>query len=103
MKNKKSKRFNPLLGTATPQHHRMLCTAMMSVSLIIACNAQASDVEVYHQGAQFDKRLMLMVDQSRTMGGAGALDLLKEYPICVGKGVSNILGSGGGLGLLGDK
>ncbi|MEN8548154.1 PilC/PilY family type IV pilus protein [Acinetobacter soli] len=103
MKNKKSKRFNPLLGTATPQHHRMLCTALMSVSLIIACNAQASDVEVYHQGAQFDKRLMLMVDQSRTMGGAGALDLLKEYPICVGKGVSNILGSGGGLGLLGDK
>lgn len=55
----------------------------------------ASDVEVYQQGAQFDKRLMLMVDQSRSMGGAGALDLLKDYPICVGGGVTNILGKGG--------
>ena len=82
MKNKKSKRFNPLLGTATPQHHRMLCTAMMSVSLIIACNAQASDVEVYHQGAQFDKRLMLMVDQSRTMGSRSTRFIKRISYLC---------------------
>ncbi|CAG69989.1 MULTISPECIES: pilus assembly protein [Acinetobacter] len=77
--------------------------SVFSCMLIMTSVVQASDVEVYQQGAQFDKRLMLMVDQSRSMGGAGALDLLKEYPICVGKGVSNVLGSGGGLGILGDK
>ena len=81
----------------------IFCISVFSCMLIMTSVAQASDVEVYQQGAQFDKRLMLMVDQSRSMGGAGALDLLKEYPICVGKGVSNVLGKDGGLGVLGDK
>lgn len=81
----------------------IFCISVFSCMLIMTSVVQASDVEVYQQGAQFDKRLMLMVDQSRSMGGAGALDLLKEYPICVGKGVSNVLGKDGGLGVLGDK
>lgn len=81
----------------------IFCISVFSCMLILTSVVQASDVEVYQQGAQFDKRLMLMVDQSRSMGGAGALDLLKEYPICVGKGVSNVLGKDGGLGVLGDK
>ena len=77
--------------------------SVFSCMLIMTSVVQASDVGVYQQGAQFDKQLMLMIDQSRSMGAAGALDLLKEYPIRVGKGVSNVLGSGGGLGILGDK
>lgn len=73
-------------------------------ALIVPTTAQASDVEIYLQSGDFNKRVMLMVDQSRAMGGAGLLDLVKDYPLCVGGGVTGILGEGGlnlGINVLG--
>ena len=79
----------------------MLCSA-----ILIPHTAQASDVEIYLQNGDFNKRVMLMVDQSRSMGGAGLLDLVKDYPLCVGGGVTGILGEGGlnlGINILGSN
>jgi type IV pilus assembly protein PilY1 len=68
---------------------------LLSTAALLPQQAQASDVEVYLQGGDFNKRVMLLVDQSRSMGGAGLLDLVKDYPLCIGGGVTGLLGEGG--------
>jgi len=72
-------------------------SAVVSISVVCStlvlapASAYASDLEVYRQGGVNSERtIMLMMDVSRNMGGAGVLDLLKEYPICVGDGVSKL-------------
>lgn len=70
------------------------CTVLSSL-LILSSVASASDIEIYQPAAGNKKRLMLMVDQSRSMGGAGLLDLVKDYPLCVDQGVTDVLGKNG--------
>lgn len=53
----------------------------------------ASDVEIYRQGTDGgNTTIMLMVDTSRAMGSS-TLDLVKEYPLCIGGGILSILNS----------
>jgi len=73
----------------------LACCSVLSSSLVLTSVASASDIEVYQPADGNKKRIMLMVDQSRSMGGAGLLDLVKDYPLCVGGGVTNVLGKGG--------
>jgi type IV pilus assembly protein PilY1 len=70
------------------------CTILSSL-LILSSVTSASDIEIYQPAAGNKKRLMLMVDQSRSMGGAGLLDLVKDYPLCVDQGVTDVLGKNG--------
>lgn len=63
----------------------------LSSHLMLPTLVHASDLEIYRQGnADSERTIMLMLDTSRNMGGAALLDLLKEYPICVGGGVTGI-------------
>ncbi|USA46862.1 PilC/PilY family type IV pilus protein [Acinetobacter sp. C26M] len=70
------------------------CTIASSF-LILSSVASASDIEIYQPAVGNKKRLMLMVDQSRSMGGAGLLDLVKDYPLCIDQGVTDVLGKNG--------
>ncbi|ENV10338.1 hypothetical protein F966_01517 [Acinetobacter higginsii] len=70
------------------------CTIATSF-LIFSSVATASDIEIYQPAAGNKKRLMFMVDQSRSMGGAGLLDLVKDYPLCIDQGVTDVLGKNG--------
>jgi type IV pilus assembly protein PilY1 len=55
----------------------------LSCSLILSSVVHASDVEIYRQGTSGgDSTIMLMVDASQSMGSP-ALDLLKDYPLCI--------------------
>ncbi|ENX60343.1 MULTISPECIES: PilC/PilY family type IV pilus protein [Acinetobacter] len=82
-----------------PQEHRtkalLLSCTIASSFLIFSSVATASDIEIYQPAAGNKKRLMLMVDQSRSMGGAGLLDLVKDYPLCIDQGVTDVLGKNG--------
>lgn len=61
--------------------------------LMLPTAVHASDLEIYRQGNPDSERtIMLMLDTSRNMGGAALIDLLKEYPICVGGGVTGLTG-----------
>ncbi|WP_109441039.1 pilus assembly protein [Acinetobacter haemolyticus] len=73
--------------------------AVLSSCFVLSSVASASDIEVYQPAVGNKKRIMLMVDQSRSMGGAGLLGLVKDYPICVGSGTTDILGDLSQLGL----
>jgi len=70
------------------------CTVLSSF-FVLSSVASASDIEIYQPAAGNKKRLMLMVDQSRSMGGAGLLDLVKDYPLCIDQGVTDVLGKNG--------
>ncbi|USA52346.1 PilC/PilY family type IV pilus protein [Acinetobacter sp. C32I] len=69
--------------------------SIVSSFLVLSSVASASDIEIYQPAAGNKKRLMLMVDQSRSMGGAGLLDLVKDYPLCIDQGVTDVLGKNG--------
>ncbi|PKF36743.1 PilC/PilY family type IV pilus protein [Acinetobacter proteolyticus] len=73
----------------------LLGCSIVSSFLIFSSVASASDIEIYQPAAGNKKRLMLMVDQSRSMGGAGLLDLVKDYPLCIDQGVTDVLGKNG--------
>ena len=93
MNNNKMKKLERYEGQHKNKVKGLLlsCTVLSSL-LILSSVASASDIEIYQPAAGNKKRLMLMVDQSRSMGGAGLLGLVKDYPLCVGGGVTNILG-----------
>jgi len=93
MNNKKMKKLNRCEEQQKNKVKGLLlsCTVLSSL-LILSSVTSASDIEIYQPAAGNKKRLMLMVDQSRSMGGAGLLGLVKDYPLCVGGGVTNILG-----------
>ncbi|WP_436862278.1 pilus assembly protein [Acinetobacter haemolyticus] len=76
--------------------------AVLSSCFVLSSVASASDIEVYQPAVGNKKRIMLMVDQSRSMGGAGLLGLVKDYPVCLGGGVTNILGDLG-ISIAGNK
>lgn len=64
--------------------------SILSSLFVVSSVASASDIEVYHQSKVGQKTIMLMVDTSRTMGSS-ALDLMKEYPLCIGGGALSLL------------
>lgn len=96
MNNKKMKKLERYEGQHKNKVKGLLlsCTVLSSL-LILSSVASASDIEIYQPAAGNKKRLMLMVDQSRSMGGAGLLDLVKDYPLCVDQGVTDVLGKNG--------
>lgn len=96
MNNNKMKRLERYEGQHKNKVKGLLlsCTVLSSL-LILSSVASASDIEIYQPAAGNKKRLMLMVDQSRSMGGAGLLDLVKDYPLCVDQGVTDVLGKNG--------
>jgi type IV pilus assembly protein PilY1 len=96
MNNKKMKKLNRCEEQQKNKVKGLLlgCTVLSSL-LILSSVTSASDIEIYQPAAGNKKRLMLMVDQSRSMGGAGLLDLVKDYPLCVDQGVTDVLGKNG--------
>lgn len=96
MNNKKMKKLNKCEEQQKNKVKGLLlsCTVLSSL-LILSSVTSASDIEIYQPAAGNKKRLMLMVDQSRSMGGAGLLDLVKDYPLCVDQGVTDVLGKNG--------
>ncbi|ENX09060.1 PilC/PilY family type IV pilus protein [Acinetobacter courvalinii] len=96
MNNNKMKKLERYEGQHKNKVKGLLlsCTVLSSL-LILSSVASASDIEIYQPAAGNKKRLMLMVDQSRSMGGAGLLDLVKDYPLCVDQGVTDVLGKNG--------
>ncbi|ENU93105.1 hypothetical protein F971_01145 [Acinetobacter vivianii] len=96
MNNKKMKKLNRCEEQQKNKVKGLLlsCTVLSSL-LILSSVSSASDIEIYQPAAGNKKRLMLMVDQSRSMGGAGLLDLVKDYPLCVDQGVTDVLGKNG--------
>lgn len=68
----------------------LLSCAVLSSCFVLSSVASASDIEVYHQSSVDQKTIMLMVDTSRAMGSS-ALDLMKEYPLCIGGGILSLL------------
>ncbi|WP_343619403.1 pilus assembly protein PilY [Acinetobacter proteolyticus] len=96
MKNNKIKELN-IDGYLQKNRTKalLLGCSMVSSFLIFSSVASASDIEIYQPAAGNKKRLMLMVDQSRSMGGAGLLDLVKDYPLCIDQGVTDVLGKNG--------
>ncbi|OBY74289.1 PilC/PilY family type IV pilus protein [Acinetobacter gyllenbergii] len=93
--NKMKTRIKNQSSTELKIKSLLACCSVLSSSLVLSSVASASDIEVYQPADGNKKRIMLMVDQSRSMGGAGLLDLVKDYPLCVGGGVTNVLGKGG--------
>ncbi|WP_151837769.1 MULTISPECIES: PilC/PilY family type IV pilus protein [unclassified Acinetobacter] len=95
MNNNKIKK----LTQCNQQKNKMKClwlgSSVLSSLLVLSSVASASDIEIYQPAAGNKKRLMLMVDQSRSMGGAGLLDLVKDYPLCIDQGVTDVLGKNG--------
>lgn len=96
MNNKKMKKLNRCEEQQKNKVKGLLlsCTVLSSL-LILSSVTSASDIEIYQPAAGNKKRLILMVDQSRSMGGAGLLDLVKDYPLCVDQGVTDVLGKNG--------
>lgn len=65
----------------------------LSCSLILSSVVHASDVEIYRQGTSGgDSTIMLMVDTSQSMGSP-ALDLLKDYPLCISSKIFAVVGA----------
>ncbi len=96
MNNNKMKKLNRFAKQQNNKGKGLWFSCTVLSGIFILCSAaSASDIEIYQPASGNKKRLMLMVDQSRSMGGAGLLDLVKDYPLCVDQGVTDVLGKNG--------
>lgn len=65
----------------------------LSCCFVISPAVNASDIEIYRQGSNGgNSTVMLMVDTSQTMGSP-ALDLLKDYPLCISGKIFGVVGA----------
>ncbi|KYQ84594.1 hypothetical protein AWW72_08070 [Acinetobacter sp. NRRL B-65365] len=71
----------------------VLVSSALSCLLVVSPATHASDVEIYRQGSSGgNSTIMLMVDTSQSMGSP-ALDLLKDYPLCISSKVFAVVGA----------
>ena len=94
MKNKKNsqKEKRKLITRITPKR-AVICASILSYSLLSGVNLYASDIEIYRDASNGgNSTIMLMVDTSQTMGSP-ALDILKDYPLCISGKVFGVVGA----------
>lgn len=94
MKNNKDKKQSLKNSLKNSQTRRIVSLGFsFSYLLMISLNTNASDIEIYRQGSSgANSTIMLMVDTSQTMGSP-ALDILKDYPLCISGKVFGVLGA----------
>lgn len=93
MKNNKIKQQKQMAVRKKQEKWSVLVGSALSCLLIISPTAYASDVEIYRQGTNGgNSTIMLMVDTSQGMGSP-ALDLLKDYPLCISSKIFGVVGA----------
>jgi type IV pilus assembly protein PilY1 len=94
MKNNKDKKQSLKNSLKNSQTRKIVSLGFsFSYLLMISLNTNASDIEIYRQGSSgANSTIMLMVDTSQTMGSP-ALDILKDYPLCISGKVFGVLGA----------
>ncbi|WEI19662.1 hypothetical protein PY247_07355 [Acinetobacter proteolyticus] len=93
MKNNKMKQQKPINVTINNTKWIVLISSALSCFFVVSPTVHASDVEIYRQGSSGgNSTIMLMVDTSQSMGSP-ALDLLKDYPLCISSKVFAVVGA----------
>ncbi|WHR56702.1 pilus assembly protein [Acinetobacter haemolyticus] len=93
MKNNKMKQQKQMAARKKQEKWSVFVGSALACLLIISPTAYASDVEIYRQGTDGgNSTIMLMVDTSQGMGSP-ALDLLKDYPLCISGQIFAVVGA----------
>ncbi|MCU4378598.1 pilus assembly protein [Acinetobacter haemolyticus] len=71
----------------------LMSCSVLAGFFVLSSVASASDIEIYRQGSSGgESTIMLMVDTSQSMGSP-ALDLLKDYPLCISSKIFGVVGA----------
>lgn len=93
MKNNKIKQKKQTDLNSNSTKWFVLVSSALSCLLVVSPATHASDIEIYRQGSSGgNSTIMLMVDTSQSMGSP-ALDLLKDYPLCISSKIFAVVGA----------
>ncbi|MDM1018999.1 PilC/PilY family type IV pilus protein [Acinetobacter sp. VNK23] len=93
MKQQKQTKNQKIMNNKPVVKWLFIVGSALSCSLMLSPVIHASDVEIYRQGTSGgDSTIMLMVDASQSMGSP-ALDLLKDYPLCISSKIFAVVGA----------